>query len=102
MLHRRSLLTGLAATSLISNDAVARLGSHISRGRNLPGPTFFMKAVWTQPSSMFSTWSSRGINVLDLAPEGWDPSAWTKDAASRGLRVIANAPRQHDTRVDNL
>src|SRR5262249_28118583 len=44
----------------------------------------------------------RGINVLDLAPEGWDPSAWTKDAASRGLRVIANAPPQHDTRVDNL
>jgi hypothetical protein len=104
MLHRRSLLAGLAASPLISKDAAARLGSDTSRGRNLPGPPFFMKAVWTQPSSMFSTWSSRGINVLNLVPQGWDPSAWTISAASGGLRIIkfANAPPNDDTRIDNL
>ena len=53
---------------------------------------------------MFSNWTSRGINVLDLVPEGWDTSAWTINAASAGLRVIrfANAPPSGDTRIDNL
>jgi hypothetical protein len=101
LLDRRSVLAGLAAAPLLSKYGMARVGHS---GRRLPAPAFFVKAVWQQPSSLFSKWLGRGINVVDFVPGGSDATAWTLTAASAGLPVIKlpNVPSSSDTNASNI
>ena len=87
-------------------DATASGGNKVvfGGGSSFSLSTVFPIGVDQQPTNLFATWKSRGVNTVVDVPQGNDPVAWDQAALSAGLfemREPSSSPAS-DVKVKNL